>query len=57
MKKPTKQKVHFAVCINNNGYEVSLELGKFYRIMPDEKAQEHGYIRVLKKVARTAAIH
>ena len=47
MKKPTKQKVHFAVCIDNNGYEASLELGKFYRIMPDEKAQEHGYIRVI----------
>ena len=47
MKKRTKQQVHFAVCINNDGYEASLELGKLYRIVPDEKAEAHGYIRVI----------
>ena len=47
MKKRTKQQVRFAVCIDNNGYEASLELGKLYRIMPDQKAEAHGYIRVI----------
>jgi hypothetical protein len=47
MKKRTKQQVHFAVCIDNNGYEASLELGKLYRIIPDENAEGRGYIRVI----------
>jgi hypothetical protein len=49
MKKRTKQQqqAHFAVCIDNDGYEASLELGKLYRIMPDENAEAHGYIRVI----------
>ena len=47
MKKRTKQEIHFAVCINNKGYEASLEVGKLYRIIPDEKAESHGYLRVV----------
>ncbi|MBI2988816.1 MAG: hypothetical protein HYY45_18795 [Deltaproteobacteria bacterium] len=47
MKKQTKQEAHFAVCINNKGYEASLEAGKLYRIIPDVKAESHGYIRVI----------
>jgi hypothetical protein len=47
MKKRTKQPVEFAVCIDNDGYEASLEVGKLYRIVPDEKAESHGYIRVV----------
>ena len=37
----------FAVCINNEDYEVSLELRKIYKILPDAKAAEHHYIRVI----------
>lgn len=47
MKKRTRQEVNFAVCIDNEGYEASLEVGKLYRIVPDEKAASHGYIRVI----------
>ncbi len=47
MKKRTKQEIYFAVCINNKGYEASLEVGKLYRILPDEKAESHGYLRVV----------
>ena len=47
MKKRTRQEVRFAVCINNEGYEASLEVGKLYRIIPDEKAESHGYVRVI----------
>ena len=37
----------FAVCINNEGYKASLELGKLYRILPDKDAQSHGLVRVI----------
>ena len=37
----------FVICINNKGYEVSLERGKVYRVLKDEKAQEHKLIRVI----------
>jgi hypothetical protein len=47
MKRRTKQQVQFAVCINNDGYEASLEVGKLYRVLPDEKVEAHGYIRVV----------
>ncbi len=47
MKKQTKQEINFSVCINNKGYEASLEVGKPYRILPDEKAESHGYLRVV----------
>jgi len=47
MKKPKKSAVRFAVCIKNKGYEASLELGKFYRVVRDEAAEGHGYLRVV----------
>ncbi|MBW1706720.1 MAG: hypothetical protein JRJ86_16405 [Deltaproteobacteria bacterium] len=37
----------FAVCINNEGYPSSLEVGKLYRILPDNEATSHGYLRVI----------
>ncbi len=39
--------LHFAVCINNAGYEASLEIGKLYRIISDDIATAHGYLRVI----------
>ena len=47
MKQPRKAPVRFAVCIKNKGYEASLEVGKFYRIVCDEEAEERGYLRVI----------
>jgi hypothetical protein len=47
MKKRTKQERYFAVCINNKKYEASLEVGKLYRVIPDEEAELHGYLRVV----------
>lgn len=38
---------YFVVCLNNEGYEASLEVGKLYRVVPDEQATAHGYIRVI----------
>ncbi len=36
-----------AICLNNEGYPASLEVGKIYRVIPDEEAAVHGYIRVI----------
>ncbi len=47
MKKRSKRRVRFAVCIKNKGYEASLEIGKFYRVVPDEQAERHGYLRII----------
>ena len=44
--KKTKD-VHFAVCINNEGYEASLELGKLYQVIPDDEAERNDLIRVI----------
>ncbi len=40
----TKQ---FAVCLNNNDYPASLEVGKLYRVISDEQASAEGYLRVV----------
>lgn len=37
----------FAVCIRNEGYEVSLELRKLYETLDDTDAREYGQIRVI----------
>jgi len=43
------QKSHskFVICLNNQGYEASLEVGKLYRLIDDEEAQVNGLIRVI----------
>lgn len=45
MKK--KEPVHFVVCLDNEGYPASLEVGKLYRFIPDEEAEAEGLIRVI----------
>ena len=47
MKRKTNYTSNFAVCINNEGYKASLEVGKLYRVIPDEEATSHGYMRVV----------
>ena len=47
MKKTRRFPVRFAVCINNKGYEASLEKGKLYRVIPDRQAEAHGYLRIV----------
>ncbi len=37
----------FGLCLNNEGYTASLEVGKVYRLIPDDDAAVHGYIRVI----------
>ncbi len=37
----------FAVCIDNSGYEASLELHKIYTVRPDADAAAEGDLRIL----------
>jgi hypothetical protein len=47
MKRPARSQVHFAVCIDSKGYEASLEVGKLYRVVPDQEAAPRGYVRIV----------
>jgi hypothetical protein len=47
MGTKTRQGTQFGVCIDNSGYAASLEVGKLYRVIADEEASKHGYIRVV----------
>ena len=44
MKNETTQ---FVVCLNNEGYLASLEIGKLYQIIPDKEAEKLGGLRVV----------
>mgnify|MGYP003433177290 FL=1 len=37
----------FAVCLRNDGYEVSLERRKIYQVLPDPGAAKHRQVRVI----------
>ena len=41
------EKDQFAICVNNDGYPVSLELRKVYQVIPDEVAGMRGFIRIV----------
>ena len=45
----------FGLCLNNKGYSASLEVGKVYRVTPDDEAVAHGYIRVIDESGETYA--
>jgi hypothetical protein len=47
MKNTDTNKTKFAVCISNEGYPASLEVGKLYVIIADEQAESHSYLRVV----------
>lgn len=36
-----------ALCIRNDGYPASLEIGKRYTVLPDQEAAQHKLIRVI----------
>jgi len=37
----------FVVCVRNDGYEASLERNKIYAVLPDEKAEQDGDVRIV----------
>jgi len=42
-----EQEPTYMLCIKNENYPASLEFGKVYRILPDEKAEQHKMLRVI----------
>lgn len=40
-------KPQLAVCLDNEGYPVSLETGKLYRVIDDAEAAKEGCIRII----------
>lgn len=40
---PTTQ---YVICIDNSGYEASLEHRKVYQLIPDEEAAKHQQLRI-----------
>ena len=44
MRKPNQQMV---VCLNNEGYEASLEKRKLYVALADDEASKHKLVRVI----------
>ena len=41
------QEQRLVICINNKGYETSLEFGKIYRVVPNEEAKAEGLICII----------
>lgn len=42
-----KTETRFVVCIENKDYPTSLDFGKIYRVLEDEKAAQNKLIRVI----------
>ena len=40
-------KNRFVVCLDNEGYEASLEIRKIYETIPDSKASKHHQVRII----------
>ncbi len=38
---------HFMICVNNRGYESSLEIRKLYEVLIDRVAEKHHQIRII----------
>ena len=47
MKKRRANARQFVICIDNSSYPASLELHKIYTVLPDEKAAEDDFMRVI----------
>ncbi len=47
MNTKETQLAQFGLCLNNEGYAASLEIGKVYWVIPDEEAAKRGYVRVI----------
>ena len=54
MKRPMKQ---FALCLENEGNEASLILGKVYRILPDARAAKDDFVRIIDESGEDYLFH
>jgi hypothetical protein len=47
MKKTNGVERQFVICVDNSDYPASLELHKVYVVLPDERAAEDDFLRVV----------
>jgi hypothetical protein len=47
MKNMSGTEKQFVICIDNSGYPASLDLHKIYVVLPDERAAEDDFLRVV----------
>ncbi len=47
MARPRQKRAGFAICVKNEGYEVSLERRNIYEVLADSDAQAHQQVRVI----------
>lgn len=40
-------KKRFMICVDNSGYESSLEIRKLYEVLTDREAEKHHQVRVI----------
>ncbi len=40
-------KRHFMICVDNRGYEASLEIRKIYEVIADKTAEKHHQLRII----------
>ena len=40
-------KEKFMICVDNQGYEASLEIRKLYEMIPDQDAEQHNQVRII----------
>ncbi len=52
-----RSKRHFALCIDNTGYEASLILRKVYDIIPVEETERDGFLRVIDESGEDYLFH
>ncbi|HXV12845.1 MAG TPA: hypothetical protein VEC56_01435 [Candidatus Krumholzibacteria bacterium] len=45
--KARSGRARFVVCLDNSGYDASLDVRKIYRAVPDDKADKLGLVRVV----------
>ncbi len=38
---------YLALCLDNDGYKASLEVGKVYPVIRDKTAEKEGYLRII----------
>lgn len=47
MSAQTQTATRFVVCVRNDDYPASLEVRKFYEVLPDPEGERLGFIRVI----------
>jgi hypothetical protein len=48
---------HFILCIDNTGYEASLITRKIYEVVPDQRAEQDDFIRVIDESGEDYLYH